>query len=516
VQDLLVAISVFPPIATIVPGANQQYSATGTYASGLINDVSGSVLWSSSSPAVATITASGLAMSVATGQTVITASAGSISGSGTLAVLVAPIPTHFRVDVSDGTTGQLFISWDSMNGAAYYNLQRSTNPSSGYTKVAACSGLANLKKTNTTGIMRACRDGGLTVGAFYYYQIQACYSTACSSFSPAASNVPVASDCTLADIPNTVGVSTLPTISVLSSVVDTAIQFLPNAYQYASYASLSVPRRDLLVVHLPGSGGICQAGAFDNADPKLGFDTICVNYSNLSAQDTICAGDPDCYGKISQAKLDATGVCSTPGQSQCGIDSRTGQPYYLNNPADAVTQRISMMLQYLNTHGYNKNGTNWGNYLSGTTPLWQNILLAGFSQGGDMSTFAAYQHVVARAINLSGPPTATLVNGIKVAATYLNSPPATSIRRIYGLVSVDDGYYQRGVYSAVWQALGFTQANNDAEVKLNTNTPIGLNCHSGTPSHNFSTSAPPGPDGNGHDATLFLWNEDIYKFMLID
>jgi hypothetical protein len=72
------------------------------------------------------------------------------------------------------------------------------------------------------------------------------------------------------------------------------------------------------------------------------------------------------------------------------------------------------------------------------------------------------------------------------------------------------------VYSAVWQALAFTQANNDAEVKRHTNIPIGLNCHSGTPSHNFSTSAPPGPDGNGHDATLFLWNEDIYKFMVID
>ncbi len=516
VQDPLVAISVSPPIATIVPGANQQYGATGTYASGLINDVSSSVLWGSSSPAVATITASGLAMSAAIGQTVISASLGSTVGSATLAVLVAPIPTHFRVDVSDGTAGQLFVSWDSMNGAAYYNLQRSTNPSSGYTKVAACSGLANLKKTNTTGSMRACRDGGLTVGVFYYYQVQACYSTACSSFSPAASNVPVASDCTLAQIPNTVGVSTLPAISVPSSLVDPAIQFLPNAYQYASYASLAVPRRDLLLVHLPGSGGICQASSFDNAAPKLGFDTICVNYSNLSAQDSICRGDPDCYGKISQAKLDATGVCSTPGQSQCGNDPKTGQPYYLNNPADAVTQRISMMLQYLNTNGYNKNGTNWGNYLSGTTPLWQNILMSGFSQGGDMSTFAAYQHVIARAINLSAPPTATPVNGIEVGATYLNSHPTTDIRHIYGLVSVHDGYYQRGVYSAVWQALGFTEANNDAEVKLNTNTPIGLNCNSGIPSHNFSTSAPPGPDGNGHDATLFLWNEDIYKFMLID
>jgi len=516
VQDPLVSISVFPPIATIVPGANQQYSATGTYASGLINDVSGIVLWSSSSPAVATITASGLAMSAATGQTVITASVGTISGSGTLAVMVAPVPTNFRVDISDGTTGQLFVSWDSMNGAAYYNLQRSTNPSSGYTKVAACSGLANLKKTNTTGSMRACRDGGLTVGVFYYYQIQACYSTACSSFSPAASNVPVASDCTLAQMPNTVGVSTLPTISIVSSVVDSAIQFRPNDYQYASYASPAVPRRNLLVVHLPGSGGICQASAFDNADTKLGFDTICVNYSNLSAQDTICRGDPDCYGKISQAKLDATGVCSTPGQSQCGNDPKTGQPYYLNNPADAVTQRISMMLQYLNTHGYNKNGTNWGSYLSGATPLWQNILMAGFSQGGDMATFAAYQHVIARAINLSAPPTATPVNGIEVGATYLNSHPATDIRHIYGLVSVDDGYYQSGVYSAVWQGMGFTEANNDAEMKLNTNTPIGLNCNSGTPSHNFSTSAPPGPDGNGHAATVFLWNEDIYKFMLID
>jgi hypothetical protein len=93
---------------------------------------------------------------------------------------------------------------------------------------------------------------------------------------------------------------------------------------------------------------------------------------------------------------------------------------------------------------------------------------------------------------------------------------ATSIRNVYGLVSVDDSLYQDGVFAAVWQVLGFAPANNDAEVKLNTSTPIGLNCNSGTPSHNFSTSAPVGPDGDGHDVPLYLWNEDIYKFMLID
>jgi hypothetical protein len=109
-----------------------------------------------------------------------------------------------------------------------------------------------------------------------------------------------------------------------------------------------------------------------------------------------------------------------------------------------------------------------------------------------------------------------MVNKIEVGADYFTSPKATDIRNIYGLVSVGDLRYQQGIYAAVWQLLGFTAANNDAEVKLNTSTPIGLNCNSGVPSHNFSTSAPPGPDGNGHVAPLYLWNEDVYKFMLIE
>jgi hypothetical protein len=318
-------------------------------------------------------------------------------------------------------------------------------------------------------------------------------------------------------MPNVGPVQTLPAIKLVSRTVDPAIQFLPNNNQYAYYAAPSAARRNLLVVDLPGSNETCPAAAsFDDTAQRLGFDVICVNYSNLSSQNNICTGDPDCYGKVSQAKLDATGMCSTSGQSQCGIDPKTGKPYYLNNPADAVTQRISMMLLYLNTHGYNKNGTNWGNYLSGTTPLWQNIILSGHSQGGDMSTFTAYQHTVVRAINLSAPPTATLVNGFEVGDSYLAGCKATDVRNFYVFVSVYDGYYQRGVYSAVWRALGFTAENNDLEVKLNAGTPLGLSCNSGTPSHNFSTSAPPGPDGNGHVATLFLWNEDVYKFMLID
>ena len=330
VDDSLVSISVAPVNNTILLGNNQQFTATANYASGLINDVTGSVLWSSSSSSVAAINSTGLATGLTAGQTTINASIGSISGSTPLTVSVAPTPTHFRVDISVGTTGMLFVSWDSMSGAKYYNLQRSTSPSSGYSTVAACSGQANLKNTGTTSVMEACRDGNLTVGTLYYYQVQACYSKKCSNYSAQASNVPVASDCTPAQMPSMVGVATPPAISVPSNVVDPSIQFLPNNNQYAYYASPSVSHRNLLLVDLPGSDEVCPgAGAFNNTAEKLGFDVICVNYSNLSEQIVICQGDPTCFGNVSQAKLDATGVCSSPGQSECGIDPRTGQPYYL-------------------------------------------------------------------------------------------------------------------------------------------------------------------------------------------
>jgi len=117
---------------------------------------------------------------------------------------------------------------------------------------------------------------------------------------------------------------------------------------------------------------------------------------------------------------------------------------------------------------------------------------------------------------LSGPPQATPVNGVMTAASYFTQmTPVTNIRDIYGLVSVNDPLYSSGDYFAVWAALGFTAANNDAEVRLNTSTPIGITCNAGTPSHSFSTSAPVSP-GGGHTDTLYLWNEDVYKFFLID
>src|SRR5437660_7250579 len=119
-------------------------------------------------------------------------------------------PNHLRVDISDGTTGQLFVSWDQVSGATYYELQRSTSPSSGYADVPNCSALADANNLGTPWVSKICRDnnGGnptLTPGTTYYYQVRACNSTPCTgtytSTTPVPSNIPVTCNTSTSQIP---------------------------------------------------------------------------------------------------------------------------------------------------------------------------------------------------------------------------------------------------------------------------------------------------------------------------
>jgi hypothetical protein len=242
---------------------------------------------------------------------------------------------------------------------------------------------------------------------------------------------------------------------------------------------------------------------------------MCVDYSNAATAINICKADTSCFANVFQAKLDGTGPCSIANGPHCGIDPTTGQLYVNSNPADAITERITKMLQYLDSNGFNANGTLWSSYLHNGAPDWSRIILSGWSQGGSLSTYTAYKLPVARAINISAPPLATLVGGVMTAADFFSDPPLTNIRNIYALVHTRDPLYTTGRFRAVWNAAGLTNVNNDGEVLLNTSTPVGLNCNVGIASHNFSTSAADGPFGP-HDDTNELWNEDVLKYMLID
>jgi hypothetical protein len=86
----LVSLALIPSNPSVALGATQQFTAAGTYSDGSTQDLTQSATWTSSAPAIATISnapgTKGLATSVGAGQTTITATLGGVSASTTLTV----------------------------------------------------------------------------------------------------------------------------------------------------------------------------------------------------------------------------------------------------------------------------------------------------------------------------------------------------------------------------------------------------------------------------------------------
>ena len=88
----LTAIAIAPTAGTLPLGIAQRFVATGTYADGHSADVSGSVAWTSSAPAVADIgAATGLANALTPGTTMLAATSGATSGTLALTTVAATI-----------------------------------------------------------------------------------------------------------------------------------------------------------------------------------------------------------------------------------------------------------------------------------------------------------------------------------------------------------------------------------------------------------------------------------------
>jgi len=104
VVPVLTSIVVTPTTPTVVAGTPQQFTATGNYNDGTQRNLTASVLWSSSNPAVASIGASGLAATATAGQTTISATLGPVTGSALLTVQPAALTS-----ISVTTIGPIYV-----------------------------------------------------------------------------------------------------------------------------------------------------------------------------------------------------------------------------------------------------------------------------------------------------------------------------------------------------------------------------------------------------------------------
>jgi hypothetical protein len=91
----LTAMAITPVNSSLGLGSKEQLLATGTFSDGSSQDLTPSVTWASQTPAVASISAGGLATTWSIGRATISASSGAVSVSGSIVVLPVAAVDYF-------------------------------------------------------------------------------------------------------------------------------------------------------------------------------------------------------------------------------------------------------------------------------------------------------------------------------------------------------------------------------------------------------------------------------------
>lgn len=175
----VVSITVAPASASATVGGTAQFTATLADSAG--NILTGQpVTWSSSNPAVATVTTNGLATAVATGSATVTAASGAVTGSAALAV-TAPARDPGAVSnlsataATDTSVTLSFTEVDDGTGhPASYNVRFAPGTLSWGAATDVAQGSCKVPMAGTTiGATRTCTVFGLTPSTAYQFQLVA-------------------------------------------------------------------------------------------------------------------------------------------------------------------------------------------------------------------------------------------------------------------------------------------------------------------------------------------------------
>src|SRR5262249_28993524 len=99
----LTSIAVTPPNPSIALGLTQQFTATGTFSDASTADITATVMWKSLTAAVATINTAGLATSVGTGTSQITATVGAIVSPAATLTVTAAVAASLKITPANPT-----------------------------------------------------------------------------------------------------------------------------------------------------------------------------------------------------------------------------------------------------------------------------------------------------------------------------------------------------------------------------------------------------------------------------
>jgi uncharacterized protein YjdB len=157
----LSSIAVAPTTPAVVAGATQQFTATGTYSDGSMQNVTDTATWSSSATTVATINAAGLATAVAAGSTAISASLSGVTGTTTLTV-TASTKTLSSIAVTPANPSFAAGSTQQFTATATYSDASTANVTSTATWTSSSTAVATI---NSSGLATGVAAGSTTISA---------------------------------------------------------------------------------------------------------------------------------------------------------------------------------------------------------------------------------------------------------------------------------------------------------------------------------------------------------------
>ena len=187
-------------------------------------------------------------------------------------------------------------------------------------------------------------------------------------------------------------------------------------------------RESKLFLFLPGTNGIPVKAPYKLLETALeqGYKVINLSYINQPSVASQCKGerlknDIDCTETFRNLRVFGKGAFETiPDQAH-----------------DAIESRLKHLLIYLAEH---HNDQRWDLFLKDGEINWENITVAGQSQGGGMSAFIAKKRLVNRIITFSGGWDYSVRRKDKnndIAHWYYNES-ITPCDRYYGVYHTDE------------------------------------------------------------------------------
>jgi pimeloyl-ACP methyl ester carboxylesterase len=222
-------------------------------------------------------------------------------------------------------------------------------------------------------------------------------------------------------------------------------ELTPNAQDFAARTVANGP----LLLFFPATGSEpSRYQLFLSTAEDAGYHVLGLDYWNLGQTlSGTCTNHPHCYSQVQRNRFDGTASSS----------------YSQVEPAGSITSRFRDAIAHLEKVDP---AGGWSQFLASDGDIqWQNIVVAGHSQGGGMAAFIAHIRPVEGAIMFSSP----VESDGQFHAAWMNYPGVTPTSREYAIDDVHDPFGPK-IWGS-WKVLGLDGANGPW--RTTTNAPTG-------------------------------------------